>query len=122
MIVAVDIEVSNSGMPVNAPTKLFKLFEEESVFNDDDDDLFVEDLFVAVVVVAVVVVVIVVVVVVVGVVALKVEDKGDKEEDGVTSNPVTATSTHDPPAAWSGEGVGEGMIQGLIFSPTKRSI
>ena len=113
VIVAVDIEVSNSGMPVNAPTKLFKLFEEDNVFNEDDedeDDLFVDD-----------------VLVVVAVVALKVEDKGDNEEDGVTSNPVIPTPTSsDTPTAWSGEeegeGVGKGMIQGLIFILTKRSI
>ena len=35
VIVAVDIDVSNNGMPVKAPTKLFKLFDDERVFRGD---------------------------------------------------------------------------------------
>ena len=32
--VAVDIDVSNKGMPVKAPTKLFKDFDDDNFFND----------------------------------------------------------------------------------------
>ena len=32
-MVAVDIDVSNRGIPVTAPTKLFKDFDDDKVFN-----------------------------------------------------------------------------------------
>ena len=93
--VAVDIEVSNSGIPVKAPTKLFKDFDDDNFFND----LVVADVAMVEAVAAVADVVVL-------------------EEEKVVATPPTPT----PP--WDGDDNDDGaeMIQGLIFILTNRSI